>query len=74
MEEEVGTFEVLHRQIELDSPVEQTKESIRELLIQLVPHHAQPEVMNVKEITKDELDERVQEFIELVHFDISLVG
>ncbi len=28
----------------------------------------------LKEITKDELDERVQEFIELVHFDISLVG
>jgi sugar/nucleoside kinase (ribokinase family) len=27
----------------------------------------------LKEITKDELDERVQEFIELVHFDISLV-
>lgn len=27
----------------------------------------------MKEITKDELDERVQEFIELVHFDISLV-
>lgn len=28
----------------------------------------------LKEITKGELDERVQEFVELVHFDISLVG
>jgi sugar/nucleoside kinase (ribokinase family) len=27
----------------------------------------------MKEITKEDLDERVQEFIELVHFDISLV-